>query len=75
MFVSSVVRGQGIGVMIVLALEDATRDRSISLMRLETGIYQPDAIRLYEKCGYTTRGPFGGYAEDPLSVFMEKALS
>lgn len=39
---------------------------------LETGISQPEALGLYERSGYARRGPFGAYAEDPLSVFMHK---
>jgi putative acetyltransferase len=39
---------------------------------LETGIRQPEALGLYERLGFVRRGPFGDYAEDPLSVFMEK---
>ena len=40
---------------------------------LETGPSQPEAIGLYERLGYRVRGPYGGYPDDPLSVFMEKA--
>lgn len=75
MTVSTDMRGHGLGARIVEALEHATRERGMGLMRLETGVYQPDAVRLYEKTGYVTRGPFGDYSEDPLSVFMEKTLS
>ncbi|MEL6287611.1 MAG: GNAT family N-acetyltransferase [Pseudomonadota bacterium] len=74
MFVSDDARGVGLGARIVGALEAALRERGIACARLETGIYQPHAIRLYEKCGYTSRDPFGSYAPDPLSVFMEKRL-
>ena len=74
MFVSTAARGHGLGMKIVTALEEAALSRAIDLMRLETGVHQPDAIRLYEKCGYAKRGPFGDYVEDPLSVFMEKRL-
>jgi putative acetyltransferase len=42
---------------------------------LETGIRQPEALGLYEQAGYKRRGPFGDYAEDPLSVFMQKRLT
>ena len=46
-----------------------------SLLRLETGVLQPEALGLYRKLGYRERGPFGAYAADPLSVFMEKMTS
>jgi putative acetyltransferase len=49
--------------------------RGCRVLRLETGPYQPDAIGLYERCGFARRGPFGAYADDPLSVFMEKTLA
>ncbi|MEO0617674.1 MAG: GNAT family N-acetyltransferase [Pseudomonadota bacterium] len=74
MFVAPAGRGVGLGARILEALETALLAEGIAIARLETGIHQPDAIRLYEKCGYRTRGPFGAYAEDPLSVFMEKTL-
>jgi putative acetyltransferase len=44
------------------------------MLRLETGIKQEPAIRLYESAGFRRRGPFGSYRDDPLSVFMEKPL-
>ena len=43
-------------------------------MKLETGPYQPEALGLYARCGNERRGPFGAYADDPLSVFMQKNL-
>lgn len=42
---------------------------------LETGPTQPEALMLYERMGYRRRGPFGGYPEHPLSVFMQKNIS
>jgi hypothetical protein len=47
----------------------------LSLATLETGRDQHEAIRLYERCGYTRRGPFAGYPDNGLSVFYEKRLS
>jgi putative acetyltransferase len=44
------------------------------MVRLETGIKQPAAIRLYERGGYALRPAFAPYVDDPLSLFMEKAL-
>ena len=46
----------------------------VTTLRLETGIKQDAAIRLYESAGFRRRGPFGSYRDDPLSVFMEKPL-
>ncbi len=43
-------------------------------LKLETGIHQPEAIGLYERFGFVRCEPFGDYAPDPLSLFMEKPL-
>ncbi len=41
---------------------------------LETGSDQTEALRLYQRAGYTLRGPFGAYPDNGLSVFFGKAL-
>ena len=74
-FVAEAMRGTGLGRLILTTLEDAARANRIQFMRLETGIQSVEAIGLYKKAGYSERGPFGPYRADPLSVFMEKALS
>ena len=48
--------------------------RGMTVLWLETGIHQPEALRLYERAGYVRREPFGSYQPDSLSVFMEKRL-
>lgn len=65
-------RGQGLSYRIMDYLESQLRGQGIDLFRLETGVYQPEAIALYRRLGYCERGPFGTYRPDPLSVFMEK---
>ncbi|WP_119304829.1 GNAT family N-acetyltransferase [Dongia deserti] len=71
-FVAPVARGKGIARAILEALERAAAQQGVTLMQLETGIRQPEAIALYRKFGYVERGPFGSYQPDPLSLFMEK---
>ena len=73
MFVLPEARGRGIGRAILHAIETALRGR-VTTLRLETGIKQDAALRLYEKAGFHRRGPFGSSRDDPLSVFMEKPL-
>jgi putative acetyltransferase len=73
MFVTPEARGRGIGRALLAAIEDDLRGR-VTTLRLETGIHQDAAIRLYESVGFRRRGPFGSYRDDPLSVFMEKPL-
>jgi hypothetical protein len=48
-------------------------------LRLETGIHQQEAIGLYERMGFWSRGPFGPYAamrasNIETSRFFEKTL-
>ena len=74
MFVRPEARGQGLSRQIVAGLETLLRAEGIALVRLETGIYQPEAIGLYKGLGFAERGPFGDYQVDPLSLFMERAL-
>jgi putative acetyltransferase len=65
-------RGQGIARSLLLYLESEAWARGCRHFVLETGYLQTDAIALYERFGYTRRGPFGDYVDDPNSVFMHK---
>jgi putative acetyltransferase len=68
-------RGLGLGRRIVATLEESARREGIGLMRLETGISQPEALALFEASGFRRCSAFGAYpADDPYSVFMEKRL-
>jgi len=68
-------RGNGLGKILLRHLETYSRAQKISVVRLETGILQHEAISLYEKSGYQRIPPFGPYTEDPLSIFYEKHLA
>lgn len=74
MFVLPTHRGCGHGRMILVQLEDAARSAGVVWLRLETGIYQPEAIALYERCGFTRIPPFADYWDDPLCLFYEKTI-
>ena len=73
-FVLDAYRGQGLSARIMNYLESELQRRGVRLLRLETGVLQPEALGLYRKLGYRERGPFGAYEADPLSVFMEKSV-
>lgn len=75
MFVRGHARGRGLSKKILEKLETHARQNHAEALRLETGAYQKEAINLYASCGFTRRGAFGGYADDALSVFMEKPLA
>lgn len=74
MFVDPSARGRSVARRLMETLEAAAREKALSAVRLETGIYQPEAIGLYRKFGYLEIPPFGSYQPDPLSLFMEKRL-
>ncbi len=74
-FVSEDRRGKGVSKLIMSALETHLLASGINISRLETGVRQPEAVRLYASLGYRQRGPFGCYEPDVLSLFMEKVLS
>ena len=75
MFVLPECRGLRVGYHILSRLESIAVASGIKIARLETGVSQPEALHLYEQAGYVRCGPFGEYAEDPLSVFMEKRFA
>lgn len=75
MFVRPTHRGKGLGKAILNHLADYARQCQIDLLRLETGIYQEEAIGLYEAWGFKRRSPFGEYKEHPLSMYFEKPLT
>jgi putative acetyltransferase len=75
MMTAPAARGQGLAARLMLALEDGLRGRGIDLAMLETGADQHEAVRLYERQGYRRRAAFGGYPDNGLSWFYEKALA
>jgi putative acetyltransferase len=74
MFVDPAARGRSVARKLMETLEAAALERGLLAVRLETGIYQPEAIGLYRKFGYLEIPAFGSYQPDPLSLFMEKRL-
>ncbi len=75
MYVVPERRGTGVSTAILSALEGEARSRGWSRLVLETGDQQPDAMRLYEREGYTRIPNFGYYADSPLSICYEKELA
>lgn len=67
-------RGKGISRQIMGKLEALARDFGYTKVILETGIYQPEAIGLYESLGYERTECHPPYSSDPLSVCFQKSL-
>jgi ribosomal protein S18 acetylase RimI-like enzyme len=75
MYVRPEFRGRGFGERLVHHLVAHARRHGIRVARLETGIHQQAAIRLYERLGFRRIPPFGPYLEDPVSRCYEKPLT
>ncbi len=75
MFVAPEARGLKIGTLLLDALEAAGRAEGVRVIRLETGVRQPESLALYRRHAYTERGPFGSYEKDPLSTYFEKWIA
>jgi putative acetyltransferase len=74
MMVQPAARGAGVGAALLARLEQQLADAGLELALLETGAAQVEAVRLYERAGYTRRAAFGGYPDNGLSLFFEKRL-
>ena len=75
-FVSPQARGLGVGHKLLETLETEARQLGFNSLRLETGIYQPEALALFRARGFIPRLSFGDYPDnDPTSIFMEKRIS
>jgi putative acetyltransferase len=74
MFVAPDVRGTGVSTALVAESERLARSGGGVRLRLETGVRQPSAMRLYERAGYRRVPNFPPYEADPESVCYEKVL-
>jgi len=75
-FVSPQARGLGVGHKLLETLETEARQLGFNSLRLETGIYQPEALALFRTRGFSPCLSFGDYPDnDPNSIFMEKQIS
>jgi GNAT superfamily N-acetyltransferase len=52
LWVDSAWRGRGIGREVMTGIEDAASDLDLSVLRIETGDRQPEAVALYESLGW-----------------------
>ena len=79
MYTRPAARGRGVAKALLRRIEAEARGAGMSVLRLETGTNQQEAIGLYERMGFRLRGPFGTYATMPTrnietSLFFEKVL-
>ncbi|CAN5299597.1 GNAT family N-acetyltransferase [soil metagenome] len=74
MFVLPSHRGTGTSVALLGQLEQFGRERGYARLVLETGTEQPDAVRFYEREGFTRIPNFGYYVGSAHSLCYEKPL-
>jgi putative acetyltransferase len=74
LYVRPHARGRGVGGALLRRLEHEALERGYQAVRLETGLRQPEAIRLYERSGYRLIDDFGVYAGSPLVRSYERIL-
>ena len=68
-------RGQGIAAVVLIELEKWAAELGVKKCLLETGQKQPEAIRLYEKSGYSVIANYGQYEGLDNSICFEKLLA
>jgi len=79
MYTRPAARGRGVAKALLRRIEAEAHGAGMSVLHLETGTNQQEAIGLYERMGFRQRGPFGPYAAMPArnietSLFFEKVL-
>jgi GNAT superfamily N-acetyltransferase len=72
MYVAPGLRGQGLARRMLVALEDAARDRGYAVARLDTGPRQTGAMALYRSSGYREIDDYSGHAT--AAFWAEKPL-
>ena len=75
MYVAQSHRGQGVSRAVLAALEHAAAGAGWTVLRLETGPLQHEAIGLYTSAGYRPIPKFGPYVDAPQSLCFERVLS
>jgi GNAT superfamily N-acetyltransferase len=74
MFVTPPMRGHGLSRLVLAELETRASALGYERLVLETGVRQPEAMRLYETSGYTPIEPYGFYRSEPMSRCYAKRL-
>lgn len=74
MYVRQSARGKGISRQILTKLEELAAEFAYAAIQLETGIYQLQAIGLYDSSGYARISCYEPYVDSPHSICYEKRL-
>ena len=74
MFVRRAFRGKGLSRWLLAHIEDVAREMGYQRIIMETGLEQPEAMKLYETSGYHEIPGFGYYADAPENRCYAKKL-
>lgn len=74
MYVVPPLRGRGIARIVLAWLEDQALSTGYATLRLEAGVNNTAAVRLYETSGYVRIPPFGEYAAGRVCLCYEKRI-
>jgi putative acetyltransferase len=74
MYTEPDVRGRGVARRVLSALEKQARDFGYETIVLETGVRQPEALKVYEAMGYKRIDCYDEFANSELSVCFEKKI-
>jgi GNAT superfamily N-acetyltransferase len=72
MYVRPAYRGRGIARQMLAALEELAWSAGHLVLRLETGDFMPEAVKLCTSSGYLPIPSYGEYAGNPNSACFEK---
>jgi GNAT superfamily N-acetyltransferase len=75
MYVVPSARRRGYARRLLEELEQVARDLDVRVLRLETGVHQPESVALYEAAGYQRIAPYGEYIGNIYSLCYEKQLA
>ncbi len=74
MYVVPGARGFGVGRLLLREVERLAASHGYQVLRLEAGTQQPEALRLYERSGWSRIECYGYFKDDPTTICYEKTV-
>ena len=75
MYVAPAERGRGLSRLLLERAETIAAARGVRVLRLETGLAQPEAMALYSRSGYSPIPCYGYWKDEPDVRCYEKELA
>jgi GNAT superfamily N-acetyltransferase len=75
MYVAARARRRGLARQLLAEIERTAAAAGLTRLILNTGPEQPEAVALYQQCGYSPVPGFGHYACHPHALFFGKGLA